>query len=496
MMEGALEPIYRLAELRALEAAAAAAPLMERAGHAIATLAMRMCGERGGRIVVLAGPGNNGGDGFVAARVLREHFHAVDVVFLGAAARLPADAAHAHAAWLAAGCTTLEEPPTGPVALVIDALFGVGITRPLAKPYAQLVEWANASGAPIVAVDIPTGLQTDTGIATAPAIRAHATLTFLGLKPGLLTVSGPELCGDVTVDSLGAAQDAVTTAGHCLRWPALAAALPPVLQRADRNVNKGSFGTLAVVGGAHGMVGAPLLAARAALALGAGKVVVGFLDPDHPPVDFVAPELMLREAVAALAGATALVVGPGLGTGSAAASVLRRAIAFNGPALFDADALNLLAGDEGARAQLRSRSAATLLTPHPAEAARLLQTDTTAITRDRLTAALTLARMFNAHVVVKGSGSILAHPDQTWDINTTGNPGLSSGGTGDVLSGLLGALLAQRVDAKTALRLGVCVHGAAADWLVAAGDGPVGLAASALAGAARTLINQAVAPRR
>jgi ADP-dependent NAD(P)H-hydrate dehydratase / NAD(P)H-hydrate epimerase len=239
------------------------------------------------------------------------------------------------------------------------------------------------------------------------------------------------------------------------------------------------------------MVGAPLLAARAASRLGAGKVQVGFAAAHFPSVDTTNLELMLHSAGAVFDGASALVIGPGLGRSDDAREVLMRAIASTLPAVFDADALNIISVDSRARAALASRSAATLITPHPAEAARLLGTDTAAITRDRLGAALTLAQQLNAHVVVKGAGSVLAHPDHDWDINASGNPGLASAGTGDVLSGMLGALLAQRIDSKTTLRLGVCLHGAAADALVAGGNGPLGLPASDVADAARTLLNQA-----
>ena len=485
-----LSPVYRIAELRALEAAAGDAPLMARAGQALASLAAQLAGDRGGRIVVLAGPGNNGGDGFVAALALRRMFYTVEVVFRGHGDKLPADASAAFKAWLAAGGSTVTEPGTGAPALVVDALFGIGITRPLTKPYAQLVEWANGCGAPILAADIPTGLNADTGIATAPAIRATVTVTFLGLKPGLLTAGGPDLCGDLRVDTLGITVDPGSAHGHCLAWPDFATALPDVLRRTARNVHKGTFGTLAVIGGAEGMLGAPLLAGRAALRLGAGKVQVGFAAAHFPPVDTANLELMLHDAGTAFDGASALVIGPGLGRSDDAHALLMRAIASGLPAVFDADALNMVAVDSKARAALASRSAPTLVTPHPAEAARLLGTDTTAITRDRLSAALTLSQQLNAHVVVKGAGSVLAHPDHDWDINVSGNPGLASAGTGDVLAGMLGALLAQRLDAKTALRLGVCLHGAAADALVGRGNGPLGLPATEVADAARTLLNR------
>ncbi len=490
-MNASLEPVLCVADLRALEKAAVAAPLMERAGAAAANVARTLAGERGGSVVVLAGPGNNGGDGFVVARLLREAFYDVSVVFRDDVNKLPNDAALAFRAFTAAAGATASDPPVTHPALVVDALFGIGMSHALSPRHAQLVEWANASGAPILALDIPTGLNADTGIAAAPAIRARATATFLALKPGMLTAAGPDLCGDLSVHRLGVEFDARDAMGHCLRWPAIAAHLPEVLHRHARNVNKGSFGTLAVIGGAAGMFGAPLMSARAALRLGAGKVIVGFVDAHHPGVDFTSPELMLRAAEDAFEGANAIVIGPGLGTSDAARALLERAIGVDVPLLLDADALNLVAIDPTIRAALRARNAALVLTPHPGEAARLHASDIAAIQRDRCAAARSLAHELRAHVVVKGAGSILAHPDGTWDINASGNPALATAGTGDVLSGMTGALLAQRIDAKDALRIAVCLHGAAADSLVAHGVGPLGLPASGLADAARDLINQA-----
>ncbi|MEO8849968.1 MAG: NAD(P)H-hydrate dehydratase [Casimicrobiaceae bacterium] len=488
-MDARLEPVMRVADVRALEKSAADLPLMERAGAAAAAVARGLAGERGGAVVVLVGPGNNGGDGLEVARLLRAAFHEVVVVFRDDAKKLPADAANALRAYLQTGATTGLDVPAAKPALVIDALFGIGITRPLAARHAQLVEWANACGAPILALDVPTGLNADTGIAIAPSIRAHATATFLGLKPGMLTAAGPDLCGDISVHALGVDDAGNTAHGHCLRWASVAGGLPDVLGRHARSVNKGSFGTLAIIGGAAGMFGAPLLSGRAAMRLGAGKVVIGFASDAHPGVDFTAPELMLRAADDAFAGATAIVVGPGLGTHAASRALLVRAMAADVPLVADADALNLIAGDRALRVLLRSRAAPNLLTPHPAEAARLRDTDVTAIQRDRCAAALALAQELNAHVVVKGAGSVLAHPDGSWDINASGNPSLASAGTGDVLSGMIGALLSQRIDPKDALRIAVCLHGAAADALVAQGIGPLGVPASALADAARDLVN-------
>ena len=463
---------------------------MESAGRAAADVARAMAGDRGGRVLVLAGPGNNGGDALVVARWLRTWYFDVAVVFPGDPARLPPDARAAHSAFVAAGGVTVAGPADERPALIVDGLFGIGLARPLTDDYAALVHWANDSGAPILALDVPTGLNADTGAIHAPAIRASATATFIGLKSGLLTADGPDHCGEISVHSLGI--EAAEAQGHRLDWPALAASLPPVLGRRTRNVNKGTFGTLGILGGTEGMGGALVLAGRAALRTGAGKVWLGFLMADPPKVDASMPELMLRHAGAVLdAHPDALVVGPGLGTSDAARSLLQRALALPVPVALDADALNLIARDAALLAATRSRSAPTLATPHPGEAARVLATDVENVQRDRMGAARELAQRLAANVVLKGAGSVLAHPDGTWDINASGGPALATAGSGDVLSGLLGALLAQGLAAKTALRYAVCLHGATADALVAQGIGPLGLTASELPDAARALLNQA-----
>ena len=490
-MTPALTPILSIPELRDVERANADAGLMERAGTAAADAALRLAGDRGRPIVVLAGPGNNGGDALVAAHLLRGHFQNVHVVFTGDAERLPADAAAAYRRFADAGGTTTIEPPPARPGLVVDGLLGIGLSRPPDGRNADLVLWANASGAPILALDVPSGLDAATGQAHAPAICASATSTFIALKPGLLTADGPDHCGEIAVHSLGLAIENEAR-GHRLDWNALAASLPSVLTRRTRNVNKGTFGTLGIVGGSEGMAGALILAGRAAMRIGAGKVWLGFLMANPPKFDTGMPELMLRHAGAVLdAQPDALVVGPGLGTSDAARSLLMRALALQIPLALDADALNLIARDPALLAAAKARGAPTLATPHPGEAARLLGADVADVQSDRMGASRELASRLAANVVLKGLGSVLAHPDGTWDINASGGPALATAGSGDVLCGLLGALLAQQLDARTALRYAVCLHGAAADALVARGCGPLGVTASELPDAARALLNAA-----
>ena len=463
---------------------------MERAGLAAAEVARGMLADRGGPVIVLAGPGNNGGDAFVAARWLRAWFHDVVVVFRGDTQRLPPDAGNAYGAYRSAGGTTTADRPGGSTALIVDGLFGIGLRRSPAQQYAELIEWANANPAPVLALDIPSGLDAETGTSFQPAIHADATATFLALKPGLLTGDGIDLCGTISVHPLGIAIDeASDSSGWRLDWGALAAVLPPALARARRNVHKGTFGTLAIVGGAHGMVGAPLLAGRAAMKVGAGKVRIGFVALERPAVDVAALELMLGDANAVIAEGDCLLVGPGLGTDAVALDFLERALVVDKPLVIDADALNLIARHVGLRTIIRGRHAPTLATPHPAEAARLLSADTANVESDRIATATRLARELNAAIVLKGAGSVLAYPDGSFDINASGGPALATAGSGDVLAGMVGAFVAQRLDARTALRYAVCLHGAAADALVARGIGPTGVVASELPDAARALLN-------
>ncbi|MDR3212559.1 MAG: NAD(P)H-hydrate dehydratase [Azoarcus sp.] len=484
-------PIHSVRGIRAIEQSLpnAQPSLMERAGRAAALDAVRLLAPRPGPVLVACGPGNNGGDGFVVARELCQAGHEVTVAFADDAARLPADAARAHADFLRAGGATVGDLPSAPAcgwALVVDALFGIGLQRPPEGRHAAWIEALNALPAAKLAIDTPSGLDADTGHRLGVCLRATHTTTFIALKPGLLTLDGPDYCGEISLQTLGIDPAAhVAANGHRIERGLFAAQLHPRL----RNTHKGLFGDACVLGGATGMAGAVLLAARAALWLGAGRVYACFLDPAAPRVDPVHPELMLRSATRLPERLRALAVGPGLGISADAERLLQAAIERDIPLLLDADALNIVSRWSKLTNVLKARRTATILTPHPAEAGRLLGVSTAEIQGDRVAATLKLACDYRACVVLKGCGSVVATPDGRWFINTTGNSGMASAGMGDVLSGLVLALIAQGWPAEQALLAAVHLHGAAADRLKTAGAGPVGLTAGETIPAARKLFN-------
>jgi hydroxyethylthiazole kinase-like uncharacterized protein yjeF len=492
-MSRAFTPVFLAGEIREIEQALRSQPtpppLMARAGVAVADFARDLLGERGKRVLVLAGPGNNGGDAFVTARQLKQWWYDVTVVFAGTQPKLPADAKAALADWLASGGSLHESiPANGDWHLIVDGLFGIGLERPLDGKPVDLVTWSNASGIPILAVDIPSGLHADSGRVLGCAMRARHTLTFIGLKAGLLTLDGPDYAGEVRLEPLGVDLPESTQPRG---WRIESALIATVLPLRRRNSHKGTFGNVGLLGGAPGMVGAALLAGRAALKLGAGRVYVG-LFADSPAVDLLQPELMLRPAqdVLKMEDLDCIAVGPGLGDSQAAQHALSAALSHKAPLVLDADALNLLSANPKLQKTLAARTGASILTPHPAEAARLLGTSTDKIQHDRIAAARALSSRFNAAVVLKGNGSICALKNGDWFVNTSGNPGMAAAGMGDVLTGIIASLAAQGGDPDLALLAGVHLHGLAADKLVAAGTGPAGLTASEVIDAGRRLLNE------
>jgi ADP-dependent NAD(P)H-hydrate dehydratase / NAD(P)H-hydrate epimerase len=522
-MEYLPEALYRASNTRAADQLVATqhglagGVLMERAGSAAFAL-LRERFPRARRVAVVCGPGNNGGDGYVLARLAKEVGLAVTVLSppstVGAAVpahpcargigtsctaqahptNVPAvgDAAVARADWLRAGGTV--QPFVGALLpacdVIVDALFGTGLERPLEGVWRAAIDAMNASGQPIFAIDIPSGLHADTGRVLGVAARASLTLSFIGLKSGLFTAEGREHCGLILFDGLGVLDTvfkAVTPLARRITERNLSGLLAP---RA-RHAHKGDAGRVLVVGGQPGMPGAVRLTGEAAYRAGAGLVVLA-THPTHAALISAArPELIAygvhdAQAIQSLfAGAHAVAVGPGLGQSEWSHGLWQAVLTAGKPLVVDADALNLLAERPTTRTNW-------VLTPHPGEAARLLSVSVTEIQFDRFAAAHAIAKRYGGVCVLKGSGTLIAAKDApTLWLCDHGNPGLASGGTGDVLTGVIVALLAQGLAPIDAARLAVWAHASAGDRLVASGER--GLLASDLLVPLRDVLNRVVA---
>ncbi len=442
--------------------------LMGRAGQAVFE-ALREAWPEARRIVVLCGAGNNAGDGYVVARLAREHGLTAEVLWLKDPATLAGDAATAARDWHAAGGAARAFDP-GPLVdadVVVDALLGTGLDRPLAGGWLAAVEAVNASGRPVLAVDVPSGLHADTGMPLGAAVRAALTVTFIGVKQGLLTGEAADHVGRLLYDDLDVPAEVLE------RVPPTALRIAEVdvrdsLPPRPRTAHKGRCGHVLVVGGNLGLAGAARLAGEGALRTGAGLVSVATRPEHAAALAGGRPELMARgvagpeELAPLLARATALAVGPGLGQDGWARGLLARVLEAPQPKVLDADALNLLAAEPMRRDDW-------ILTPHPGEAARLLGTDAGAVQRDRYAAARALAERYGGVAVLKGPGTIVADARAVW-VCDRGNPGMASGGMGDVLTGAIAALLAQGLSPEEAARTGVWLHAAAADAAAACGE--------------------------
>jgi len=459
----------RATDERTIAAGTSGVVLMERAAEAVARECVRAAAAapgRGERVVVLCGTGNNGGDGLAAARLLRRSpvVGAVEVLLVGTRERLAGDAAEmlrrleAEGGRAAAvGSADALEPLRG-ATLVVDALFGTGLSRPLdeAGLPARAVRLASSGRAFVVAVDVPSGLDPGSRRAEGPHVRADLTVTFGFPKLAQLLLPAAGACGRVVVADIGllppegdpSAPEAVTARDVAALFAPRAAA-----------AHKGTYGTLGVVGGAWGMAGAAALAARAAFRSGAGKVVVVADERSRVAVHALVAEATTAATLPA-EGLTALAVGPGLGTSEASRALLASALAAGLPTVLDADALNLLAGRPET---LAARRGATVLTPHPGEASRLLGLTSAAVVADPEAAALRLAERSGAVVVLKGFRSVVAGPDGRVRRVLSGNPGMASGGAGDVLTGMVGALLARGLSARDAAEAAGYLHGLSGD---------------------------------
>lgn len=477
-------PLHRGAEIRAVELSAQnglpGGTLMARAGAAAAA---HICALHPGKhlsVCVVTGPGNNGGDGYAAATVLKALRHEVTCVQI--AAPVAEDAKREFARWSeSGGQTRVDLPFTQTFDCIVDALLGIGQTRELREPFVSAVQWINGQQTNVIALDVPSGLDADRGSwhGGVRGVHASSTITFIADKPGLHTGDGVDAAGVVSLDTLG------TIVAPSRLWLTTPAAFEQVIKPRQRNTHKGTFGNALIVGGNVGMVGAALLAARAALRIGAGRVYVDCIGAPEFRVDPLQPELMFHSNAPA-ERIQALCIGCGLGTDERALRILQKSLQQAAAIVIDADALNLIASDAALGAQVTSRAAVTVLTPHPLEAARLLGCSALEIQVDRISAAHRLAERYHSIVILKGAGTVIVNPDGQCAINPTGGPSLATAGTGDVLAGLLCGLLTQGFDPWQAALAGVWLHGRAADQ---AGT-DVGLVASDIAPLAAHALGQ------
>ncbi len=435
------------------------------------------------RICVHCGPGNNGGDGFLLAVLAREAGLQVDVVALTPASH--GDAVAARAAWEQGGSQvhSWDVNATLPIAeLHVDALYGIGLNRAPEAVAASLIERINADGVPILALDVPSGLDADNGHCPGTTVRADLTVTFIAHKRGLHTGRAVDCIGELELATLGVPA-AVFAHVPCDARLLAAELLPP----RNRYANKGSFGHVLVIGGGQGMAGAVHLAGESALRTGAGLVSVATRAENVFALNAARPELMAhgvdgpQALQALLERVDVLALGPGLGQSAWSHALWLTALESGKPLVLDADGLNLLAREP------RRFAAPVVLTPHPGEAARLLDVSITGIEQDRFAAAREIACRYGAVAVLKGAGSLVADPDGRLDVCPWGNPGMASGGMGDLLTGIIAALLAQGCSPWQAACIGVGLHARAGDMAAQAGER--GLLASDLLAPLRALGN-------
>ena len=493
------EPLYTAAQTRELDRCAIqqhgvpGIVLMSRAARAAFDCLLGVW-SKPACISVLCGTGNNGGDGFLIADLAHKRGIAVQLYQLGDASKISGDALTARKQALANGvpiqpfsADTFDLVDDG---IIVDAMLGTGLGGDVREPYGAAIESINASGLPVLAVDIPSGLCSDTGRVLAGAVCADVTVSFIGLKRGLFTLEAPDYTGAIHFTDLQLPAEVysqVVSACARLELEPLLACLPP----RPASSHKGSYGSVLIVGGDKGMAGAVAMAAESALRCGAGLVRVATHAEHVPALVARTPEVMahavctIQDLTPLLQQSDVLVVGPGLGQSVWSQQMLHAALASGKPMVLDADGLNLLAKG-GQKIERRDN---WVLSPHPGEAGRLLGLTTAEVQADRFASAAQLQQHYGGIVILKGNGSLVASAEQML-LSNYGNPGMASGGMGDVLSGVLGALLAQAevhgLSALESVALAVVLHGAAAD--LAARDGQRGLSATDLIPRMRELL--------
>jgi hydroxyethylthiazole kinase-like uncharacterized protein yjeF len=489
------DTLHTAAESRALDAAIIAAgtpsiTLMKNAARAALDVLLAHWPEPAG-IAVFCGAGNNAGDGYLLAALAQEKNIPAHVFAIGVTEKLNGDAQRAFQYAQQAGVVItpwqagVDLPVVG---VIVDAMLGTGTVGAPRDAFVDAIAAINESGLPVLAIDIPSGLNADTGCTNGAVVAADVTVTFITLKRGLFTADAPDVTGMIEYASLGADDIALQTESDCERLEL--ASLLDLLPPRQRTAHKGLFGHVMIIGGDKGMGGAVAMAAEASARTGAGLTSAA-TRPEHVAAILSRrPEIMVagvtsgQELEPLLARPSLLVVGPGLGRSAWSEQMLQQATLCGLPLLLDADALNILAAGRVVR---EARRETWILTPHPAEAARLLGVTTTDIQQDRFAAVQALQQRYGGVIVLKGAGTLVCGPDGAIGLCTGGNPGMASGGMGDVLAGIIGSLLAQGLEPVEAARLGVCLHAEAAD--IAAGQGERGLLASDLITQLPKLIN-------
>lgn len=457
--------------------------LMKKAGQAVFELIEKHYSDR--QLIIFCGAGNNAGDGYIIASLALKADYSVTVLALSNPQALKDDALTAYQDYIQLGGKTSSFLDSIMLnqCVVVDALFGTGLNRNISGIYANAISLINNSAYPVISVDIPSGLNADTGNLMGCAVKANHTVTFIALKQGMFTGFSAEVCGEIVFSSLG-------LNSHFFQHIEPSAALIANINipKRHRCAHKGSNGHVLLIGGDAGFSGAIRLAAEAALRVGAGLVTVATRQSHYTLINTGRPEIMSHgiensEALLPLVNkASIIVIGPGLGQSQWAKELFNTVLKTDKPIVVDADALNILSHQNKSRTNW-------VLTPHPGEAARLLKCSTTDIANNRFSAARQIQKKFKGICVLKGAGSIIDSGSET-SISTSGNPGMASGGMGDVLAGIIGGLIAQKMALSTAAKSAVFLHGKAAD-LSAQKEGEMGMLASDLMPFIRKLVNNA-----